>query len=268
VIPAPTAYARAEDLEHALELLAQPEAKAIAGGQSLVPVMKLRIVRPALVVDLERLPLRGIDDDERDVRIGALTTWDDLATDPAFQGPELAALGECALGIGDLQVRNRGTIGGGLAHGDPASDMAAVLLALDATVVLRSADGERTLPVADFLLGPFTTALDPAELITSVVVPKPPAGSGSAYASVEHPASGFPLAGAAALVSGGGGVRLAVTGVADRPFLVGSETDPALDAVETFDDRFATPEYRRHLVRVVCERALEKARGRAAEAGS
>lgn len=268
MIPAPTAYTRAEDLEHALELLAQPEAKALAGGQSLVPVMKLRIARPALVVDLERLPLRGIEVGADEVRIGALTTWDDLAADPVFRGPTLAALGECALGIGDLQVRNRGTIGGSLAHGDPASDMAAVLLALDASVVLRSTDGERRLAVADFLLGPFTTALAPAELITSVVVPRPPAGSGSAYASVEHPASGFPLAGAAALVSRDAQLRLAVTGVADRPFLADPEEDPGLGAVEIFGDRFATSEYRRHLARVVCDRALETARARALEDGS
>jgi aerobic carbon-monoxide dehydrogenase medium subunit len=262
VIPATTAYARADDVEHALELLSDPDARAIAGGQSLVPVLKLRIARPALVVDLWDLPLRGIEIRADEVRIGALTTWDELASAPGFARPELAAIGECARRIGDLQVRNRGTIGGSLAHADPASDMAAVLIALDARVCLRSRGRERTLPVSELLAGPFLTVLDPGELVLEIAAPIPRSGSASAYAAVDHPASGFPLAGVAALVSASGKARIAVTGVADRPFLVEGNVHDALEKAGLFGDRFAPAEYRRQLAMVVAARALEVARAR------
>jgi len=266
MIPAPVRYARAHDVAHALELLAEPDAKAIAGGQSLIPVMKLRIARPSLVVDISRLELRGVDVRDRELHLGPLTTWDELLGAAAIQGPALAAIAECASGIGDLQVRNRGTIGGSLAHADPASDMPAVLLALGAVLQLRSPEGDRTLPLADFLLGPFTTALGAQELITDVVVPLPARGSGSAYVSVEHPASGFALAGAAAL-AGAEEPSIAVTGVSGQPFLLPAGEDPgeALKAAEVFGDRFANAEYRRELAAILARRALERALERAQE---
>ena len=268
MIPAAVGYARATDLRHALELLGDPDAKAIAGGQSLLPVMKLRIARPSLLVDLSRLPLRGVDIEDGSLRIGALTTWSELAAEPGLDRPGLAAIGECVREIGDLQVRNRGTVGGSLAHADPASDMAAVLLALDASVTLVSAGGRRSLALGDFLLGPFTTALAPAELVIDVVVPLPPRGSGSAYASVQHPASGFPLAGAAAVVAGDGTTRVAITGVAARPFLAGGDVGDAIGSIDVLGDGFASADYRRHLAGVVAARALETATARAAEDAS
>lgn len=264
MIPAPVGYARASDLGHALELLGDPDAKAIAGGQSLLPVMKLRLARPSLVVDLSDLPLRGVEVNGDALRVGALTTWDELSHAPELEHPALLSVAECARGIGDLQVRNRGTIGGSLAHADPASDMPAALLALGATVRLCSPAGERSLALDDFLLGPFATALGPQELITEVVVPVPSPGSGSAYASVEHPASGFPLAGAAALVGAGGNVTVAVTGVADRPFVAEGDPTAALERADVFGDRFASAEYRRNLAGVVAARAVATARARAA----
>ncbi len=267
MIPASVRYARAPTLDEALELLAEPDAKAIAGGQSLLPVMKLRVARPSLVVDIGRLPLGGVEIREEELRIGPLTTWDELVRAPEVARPALAAMAECAAGIGDLQVRNRGTIGGSLAHADPASDMPAVLLTLEASLQLRSPEGERTLPLADFFRGPFTTALGAQELITGIVVPLPAPGSGSAYVSVEHPASGFALAGAAALVESAGNRTVAVTGVGGRPFLVPADEDlrEALEAAEIFGDRFAPAEYRRELARVLVEHALETARRRAEE---
>ena len=265
MIPAPVRYARASDVEHALELLAEPDAKAIAGGQSLLPVMKLRIVRPSLVVDISRLELRGVKLRDGALHLGPLTTWDELLGATELGRPALAAIAECASGIGDLQVRNRGTIGGSLAHADPASDLPAVLLALDATLVLRSPDGGRALPLTEFLLGPFTTALGTQELITDVVVPLPAPGSGSAYASVEHPASGFALAGAAALVGPAEERAIAVTGVSGQPFLLSGDAKSALEAAEIFGDRFASAEHRRHLAGVVAARALAKAERRAEE---
>jgi carbon-monoxide dehydrogenase medium subunit len=264
MIPAPVRYARATTLEHALELLAEPEAKVIAGGQSLIPVMKLRIVRPSLVVDISHLELRGVGVRGDELHLGPLATWDELLEAPELRRPSLAAIGECARGVGDLQVRNRGTVGGSLAHADPASDMPAVLLALGAMLQLRSPKGERVLRLADFFIGPFTTALAAQELITRVVVPLPAAGSGSSYVSVEHPASGFALAGAAALAGPDGGSRVAVTGIAAQPFLLaGDDPEKALEHAEIFGDRFASAAYRRELASVVARRAVERAAERA-----
>jgi carbon-monoxide dehydrogenase medium subunit len=263
VIPAEVRYHRATSVEDALEALAEEDSRALAGGQSLLPVMKLRLARPSLLVDISHVDLNGVEHGEDRLPIGALTTWDHLARvpDPASS---MEAIPECAAGIGDLQVRNRGTIGGSLAHADPASDMPAVLLALGAEVTIRSTAGSRSLPLADFFLGPFTTVLEQGELITAVAVPKPPAGAASAYAAVEHPASGFALAGAAALALPDGSSRIAVTGIAATPFVLDDATDPAaaLADVEVFGDRFAPAEYRRDLASSVVRRALEQARAR------
>jgi aerobic carbon-monoxide dehydrogenase medium subunit len=261
MIPAAVAYHRASSLEDALAALAEPEAKALAGGQSLIPVLKLRIARPSVLVDLGGLGLGGLEHRGDELRIGALATWDDIAYSDTLDSPSLAGIAECAEGIGDVQVRNRGTIGGSLAHADPASDMPAMLLAMSARVELRSAAGERSLPVSELVAGPFLTALGPGELITAVTVPVPPSGSGSAYVSVEHPASGFALAGAGALVRADGTSSVAVTGVAARPTLL--PEGGSLEGVEMFGDRFAPESYRRHLAGVVVGRALELAGTRA-----
>lgn len=267
MIPAATRYARAVDLAHALELLAEPDAKALAGGQSLIPVMKLRIARPELVVDISRLDLHGIEERSGVLHIGPLTTWAEIATSGALQRPALAAIAECARGIGDVQVRNLGTMGGSLVHADPASDMPAVLLALGASVHVRSAGGEREVSLADLLVGPFTTSLEAQELVTDVAVPVPPGGSGSAYVSVEHPASGFALAGAAALV-GPAGETVALTGLGATPFVLpAGDLRTTVSSAEIFGDRYASEEYRRELAAVVAMRALAAARERAGEDG-
>jgi carbon-monoxide dehydrogenase medium subunit len=265
VIPAATRYARATDLDHALELLGEEDAKAIAGGQSLLPVMKLRIARPSVVVDISRLDLRGVGVREGELHIGPLTTWAELLRAEAVDRPSLAAIKECAQGIGDLQVRNLGTIGGSIAHADPASDMPAVLLALGAGLHLRSPEGERELPLDEALVGPFLTAIAATELLTDVL-PLPPAGSGSAYASLEHPASGFALVGAAALVEPDR-EAVALTGVGATPFLLDGDPEQAIAAAEIYGDRFASAEYRRELAAVLAGRALESAQRRAREDG-
>jgi aerobic carbon-monoxide dehydrogenase medium subunit len=265
VIPAATRYARASDLDHAFELLGEPEAKVIAGGQSLIPVMKLRVARPGLVVDISGLDLRDVREEGVLLHVGPLTTWAEIATAGAFERPALRAIRECALGIGDLQVRNRGTIGGSLVHADPASDMPSVLLALGASVHVRSPAGERDVALPDLLVGPFMTSLEEQELVTDVVIPVPAAGSGSAYVSVEHPASGFALAGAAALVSPDG-ETVALTGVGATPFVLpAGDVRDAISGAEIFGDRFASEEYRRELAAVVSSRALDVARERAKE---
>jgi aerobic carbon-monoxide dehydrogenase medium subunit len=268
VIPAQTRYARATGVDHALELLAEPDAKAIAGGQSLIPVMKLRIARPSVVVDISRLELGGVAERDGELHIGALTTWAELIHAGPLGRPALAAIRECARGIGDLQVRNLGTIGGSIVHADPASDMPAVLLALDAEVRLRSANGTRSRPIAEFFAGPFLTTLASGELIAEIALPVPPEGTGSAYVALEHPASGFALAGAAAVALPDGTSRIALTGIAATPFLLANGDDPAaaLAEVEVFGDPFAPAEYRRELAVTVARRALERARARAEEA--
>jgi aerobic carbon-monoxide dehydrogenase medium subunit len=266
MIPATVDYWRARSLEDALEALAEPEATAVAGGQSLLSVMKLRIARPRLVVDIGHLELRGVSSEDGETRLGALTVWDELARSSQVDRPAFAAIVDCAHVIGDLQVRNRGTIGGSLAHADPSSDMPAALLALAATLTLRSPVGTRAISLADFFLGPFTTALEHGELITEIVLPAPPLGSGSAYAKVEHPASGFALAGVAALVRPDGVGSLAVTGVGAQPFLLpAGDPDSAIAEAEIFGDDYAPEEYRRDLVSVLARRALERAAIRAEE---
>lgn len=263
MIPAAVGYSRAATIDEALEALADPDASALAGGQTLIPAMKLRVARPSVVVDIGALDLRGVLVDDDAVRIGALTTWVELLHASELERPELAGIPECVAGIGDLQVRNRGTVGGSLAHAHPASDFPAVALAFGASVVLRSVNGERSVDAREFFLGPFMTAVQPGELLTEIVLPLPAEGSGSAYACVEHPASGYALAGAAALV-GPDGSRTAVTGIGSHAFLLGGGDPAALDDVTVFGDDFAPAEYRRHLARVVVGRALAAASSRAA----
>ena len=259
MIPAPTRYARATDLDHALELLAEPDAKAIAGGQSLIPVMKLRIARPSLVVDISRLELRGVAERDGELHIGPLTTWDELTRRRASR----------SRGDRGVRARHRRPPGAqprddrrqrrprrprlGHARRPPRARRAA-----RAALARRAAE---TFPSRRLLVGPFTTSLGPQELVTDIVVPLPAPGSGSAYASVEHPASGFALAGAAALVTSDG-ETVALTGVGATPFVLaaGDLRDAIADA-EIFGDRFASAEYRRELAVVVAERALARARG-------
>jgi aerobic carbon-monoxide dehydrogenase medium subunit len=259
MIPAAVDYLRAGSLEEALDALTAPDAKLLAGGQSLLPAMKLRIARPSVVVDISGLDLDRIEERNGELVIGALTTWDELERSGAR--PAFRALADCAAGIGDLQVRNLGTIGGGLAHADPAADMPAVTIALGARLTVRSKSGERTIEASELALGPFMTSLADGELITEVVMPVPAEGSGSAYVVMEHPASGFALAGAAAFVGVDGTRRIGVTGVAAAPFLLDGE----LDDVELFGDRFAPVEYRRQLARTMVDRATALAQQRAKE---
>jgi carbon-monoxide dehydrogenase medium subunit len=263
VIPAAVRYHRATSLEDALEALAEPDARALAGGQSLIPLMKLRIARPSVVVDLSRLQLKGVEERDGELHLGPLATWSELAATPELRRPALAAIDDCARTIGDLQVRNRGTLGGSLVHADPASDMPAALLAFGARLVLRSPKGERTISLDDFLVGPFTTALEAQEIVTDVVVPLPDPGTGSAYVAVDHPASGFALAGAAAVVRAGERVSVALTGVGGRAALVPPETDVL--AIDVFGDDFAPEPYKRHLVATFVRRALDSAAARAEE---
>jgi aerobic carbon-monoxide dehydrogenase medium subunit len=263
VKPAAFRYLRPDSLEEVLAALAEhgDEAKPLAGGQSLIPAMNFRLAQPAVLVDLELVAdLRAMGHTDGALHVGAMVRQCD-AERSAEVRTACPLLSEALPWIGHPQNRNRGTIGGSIVHADPASDLPAVLLALGARLVLRSPDGERELALAEVYVGPFMTALGPQELVTDVVVGVPPRGSGSAYASVEHPASGFALAGAGALVTPAG-ETVALTGVGATPFVL---SEAGVSAAEVFGDRFASEEYRRELAGILAQRALAAARRRAKE---
>jgi carbon-monoxide dehydrogenase medium subunit len=285
VIPAGFDYQRAGCVEEALEALADPEAKVLAGGHSLLPMMKLRLARPSVLVDIGALDLRGIVGCGSEVRLGALTSWDEIARTPLARA-SLAALSECAGAVGDLQVRNRGTIGGGLVHADPASDMPAAIMAFGARLRIRSPAGEREVGADEFFVGPFETAVQGQDLLLEILVPRPGLAAGSAYVSVKDPASGYPLAGAVTVVSwengGCASCAVAVTGVSARPFRarvveegmragdiesLEAAAKDALAGVDVMSDISADEPYRRHLAAVVIRRSVDAAVRRARAAG-
>jgi carbon-monoxide dehydrogenase medium subunit len=291
MIPAAFDYSRASTVDEALTLLMEhgADAKLIAGGQSLLPLMKLRLARPDRLIDIGRIDsLRGVrpTPDGR-LAIGALTTYAQLLDTPEVMG--LALMADALPRIADVQVRNRGTIGGAIAHADPAADMPAVLLALGAEVVARSAHrGERTISIDEFFDGAFSTALAPDELLTEIRLPSPSGSYGSAYRMLEQPASGFAIAGVAAVVgrskgSGADGevddVRVAVTGLGDKPYratsvenalrgtklrsaAIGSAVASITEGVSVQADIHADRAYRTAMAGVMARRALEAARDR------
>jgi carbon-monoxide dehydrogenase medium subunit len=282
--PARFEYLRASSIDDALALLGQhDDAKVIAGGHSLLPMMKLRLAQPATLIDIGRLAeLRGIALQGDRVRIGALTRHAELASSATLR-EHCPLVAEAAAQIGDPQVRNRGTIGGNIAHADPASDLPAVLVATGATVHLRGADGSRSVTARDFFVDLLTTDLAANELLVAVEVPLLGKRSGSCYLKFEHPASGYAVVGAAAsLRFEGGAIReaaLAFNGVTATPLdagdtvapLVGTAGDDAairsacetITAQDPLGDVFASGEYRVRLARVFGRRALIAARDRA-----
>jgi carbon-monoxide dehydrogenase medium subunit len=232
MIPAAFGYTRADSVEEALRILGSDDgAKVIAGGMSLLPLMKLRLAQPAMLVDIGRLDeLRGISElEDGRLAVGALTTYAELLDSRAVH---YGVLRDALPRIGDVQVRNRGTVGGSLAHADPASDLPAALLALDAELVLQSATGERHVPASGFFEGAFATGLRHGELLTQVVLPAARSNAGSAYVSLDQPASGYAMVGVAAvLIVGPGGIiehaGIGVTGVSDSPYRA-SDVEAAL----------------------------------------
>jgi carbon-monoxide dehydrogenase medium subunit len=272
MIPATFAYTRAGSVDEALRILAgDASAKVIAGGQSLLPLMKLRLAHPGTLVDIGRLgELKGVTrlDDGR-LSVGALTTYAELMDSPVMH---YGVMQDALPSIGDVQVRNLGTVGGSIAHADPSSDLPAVLIALGAELVLQSPRGTRTVTADGFCHGPFTTGLEHDELLLRVILPAPLDHAGSAYASLEQPASGYALVGVAAVIVMGPDRRIAwagigVTGVHEHPYrapeveqgLVG--TDGSADAIAAAVAH-AGSEYRAAMARVYARRAIEAALAR------
>lgn len=287
MIPAQFEYHAATSVQDALRLLQTygSDAKLLAGGHSLLPMMKFRLVTPAHLIDLGRITaLRGVRDDGGRIRIGAMTThWMVESSNLVLQ--KVPLLAEAAGQIGDVQVRNVGTIGGSLAHGDPAADYPAAALALEAEVLAEGPGGRRTIAASDFFTGLLATALTPDEILVEVSVPVQAPRTGTAYLKFPHPASGFAVVGIAALVALDGRgrcerARVGVTGVASVPYraravedhLAGKELDGktvaaaaefAAAKVEANTDIFASAEYRQHLAAVFTKRAVLKALERA-----
>lgn len=272
MIPAPFEYVRASSAEEALAAITEhgDDAKLLAGGMSLLPLMKLRLATPAVLVDLGRVEdLSYVRDGGDHLAIGALTRHRDLETS-ALLGEACGALRGVAAEVGDNQVRHRGTLGGSVAHGDPASDLPAVLLALDATFVAHGPAGEREVAAADFFEGFLETALRPDELLTEIRVPKSGAG-GWAYQKFNRRAQDWAIVGALA-VRANDTTRVALVNMGSTPIrAAGVESaiadgaaapDAAAHAAEGTEapsDLNATPEYREHLARVLVRRALEDA---------
>lgn len=283
-------YFRATSIADAHRLLAaNPGAKLLAGGHSLVPLLKLRLASPPALVDIGRIPeLRGIARAGDAIRIGALTTHAELASSAELR-TAAAALADAASSVGDPAVRNRGTIGGNVAHADPASDLPTVLVALDASIIVAGTKGERRIPADQFFTGIMSTALGDDEILVNVEVPVASRNQGSAYEKFPHPASRYAVVGVAAWVSVEKGTisaaRIAIGGLlpnarratAVEKALVGqgvgeeavgsavkkAATDIGADAA---GDIYASAEYRAAMVPVLAKRALATAIGRAAQA--
>jgi carbon-monoxide dehydrogenase medium subunit len=274
--PAEFEYKRPASLDEAIDLLAENgDTRPLAGGHSLLPMMKLRLAEPAALVDIGRLPgLDGIEEDGDELRIGALATHASVAASELVR-EQCRVLALTAEGIGDRQVRNRGTIGGSIAHADPGADYPTVVTALGATVVVRGPNGEREIAADDFFTGVFTTALEQGELVTAVRVPTV---QRAAYEKHPHPASGYAVVGVAAVV-GDDELRLVVGGVTGTPVRA-TEAEQAMEiglspvdeaaiasAAEkvpaalsgALSDTYASGEYRVHLAQVLAKRAIKAA---------
>ncbi len=290
MIPAAFDYVRPPDLAGVLKILREREgeAKLLSGGYSLLPLLKLRLAQPGLLVDLRDVAgLDGISRTDDDIRIGGRVTHRRIMEDDGLAAV-LPIMREAASGIGDPQVRNWGTIGGSVAHADPASDWPAVLLALHASLVLASADGERVVPARGFFLDPFVTAIEATEVLTEVRVPLPAARSGSTYRKLERRAGDFSTVGVAVALSLGADGRIAdvgigLTAVSDAPFAA-EHAENALRGAQPGDEMFreaaraaarqsrpvddshGPAEYKRAMVAEMTRRALHAALQRAMKA--
>jgi len=283
MIPAQFDYQAPKTLDEAIGLLAQhpDDAKILAGGHSLIPAMKLRLAQPAFLVDIGRIKdLDYIREEGGRISIGAMATHYQIESSDVLK-QSCPLLPECASHIGDVQVRNKGTIGGSLAHADPAGDWPAAILALDAELVAQGKSGERVIKAEDFFVDLLTTALQQGEILREIRFNKPQSRYGQAYQKVRHPASGFAVVGVAANLrfAGNGSCESAaigITGVGSKAYrargvesaLAGQQLDEqkvaaaashASDGVDANSDLYASEQYRRHLAAIYTRRAISKA---------
>lgn len=281
MIPGSFEYFAPTSVEEAIGLLQQhgDEAKVLAGGHSLLPAMKLRLAQPGVIIDITKIDsLRGISVNGN-LAVGALTTYSAIVASDAVKA-NCGVLGEVCAQIGDIQVRNRGTLGGSLAHSDPAADLPALALALDAVMTVQGPNGSRDIAASDMFVEMLTTALEPEELITTITLPKLGPGEGAAYEKLRNQASRYAIVGIAAYVKLDGATisaaRVAVTGAGVKAVrqpmveaaLVGSDGGDAAIAtaaenagedVDFLGDIHASEDYRRAMVKVYTRRALARA---------
>jgi len=283
MIPAPFDYQAATTLDEAIALLNQhpDDAKILAGGHSLIPAMKLRLAQPQLLIDLGRIAgLAYIKEEAGQIRLGAMTTH--YAIESSERLKEICPLlPACAAQIGDVQVRNKGTIGGSLAHSDPAGDWPAAIIALNAEMVAAGPGGDRIIGANDFFVDFLTTALQPGEILREIRITIPPGRISQAYQKVRHPASGFAVVGVAVNLSldDAGACKAAsigITGVASKAYraavvesaltgktlddqTIAAAADQATDGVDANSDLYASDDYRRHLAQVHTRRAIKNA---------
>ncbi len=287
MIPQTFEYVVPTSLGEALNLLQKhgSRAKILAGGHSLIPMMKLRLATPEFLIDIGKIPeLSYIKEDSGNIRIGALTTHVMVESSDLIRR-KLPALSDAAGLIGDIQVRNKGTIGGSIAHADPAADYPAGILAFDATIVTFGPKGDRQMPASQFFVDMLTTALVPNEIVREIQIPVPAGKGSSAYLKMAQRASGFAICGAAAVVEldGSGAlsnVAVGITGVGNHAFravkteaelkgkkpsadVLKKACERASDGVIALEDIHASAEYRLDLARVYARRALEAALERA-----
>jgi len=282
MIPAQFDYARANTLDEALTLLAQNEdAKILAGGHSLIPAMKFRLTQPPLLVDIGRIKdLAYIREEDGQIRIGAATTHYQIESSDLLKSI-CPLLPDCASHIGDVQVRNKGTIGGSVAHADPAGDWPAAIVALNAEMIVVSKNGERAIKADDFFVDLLTTALEPAEILREIRINKTNGRTGQAYVKMHHPASGFAVVGVAAnLTLDANGIceraGIGITGISSKAYrpsavesllsgamlneqMINGVAAHASDGVDINGDLFASADYRRHLAAVYTKRAIQAA---------
>jgi len=287
MIPSNFEYFAPTTIEEALKLIDRrgDDCKILSGGQSLIPVLKLRLAAPAAIIDIGRIKeLKMIKIDGDTIRIGAGVTHAEIAANAQLK-QHCPLLGLTAAQIGDQQVRNRGTIGGSLTHADPAADWPATILALGAEIVARSSSGERVIKASDFFVDIMTSAVEPNEIVTEIRVPKPAQPNRGVYLKVPQSASGFAVVGVAAQLRIANGkcedVGIGVTGLAPKPFraasveaaLRGQTIDEATvsaaaakadtEAADAMEDIHASGDFRRHLARVYARRAVQAAAARA-----
>jgi carbon-monoxide dehydrogenase medium subunit len=280
MVPETFNYVKADSVRHAVSLLEEygDEARILSGGHSLLPAMKLRLSDPGILIDIRGLDeISGINELSDSISIGAGTTHSEIAHSE-YLASNLPVLCKTASRIGDPQVRNMGTIGGNIAHADPASDWPAVILALNATIVTQGANGSRSIAASDFFTGLFETALGESEMITHIHIPKEDSNTRSSYHKFAQPASRYALVGCAVQATAENNVikdaRVAFNGVASsafrdkqvETFLIGKPVSTqniadaaklAADNMDLLSDHFASPDYRKHLAVVFANRALE-----------